>query len=90
MVVTGVGLVCASGIGTAEVWPNLLAGKCGIRGITRFDAAAFDCRIAGEVAEFDPLRWVEKKELKKMGRFIQLAIAAADDAMAMAGLKPRR
>jgi 3-oxoacyl-[acyl-carrier-protein] synthase II len=87
VVVTGVGLVCASGIGTAEVWPNLLAGKCGIRSITRFDAAAFDCRIAGEVAEFDPLRWVEKKELKKMGRFIQLAIAAADDAMAMAGLK---
>jgi 3-oxoacyl-[acyl-carrier-protein] synthase II len=87
VVVTGVGLVCACGIGTDEAWPNLLAGRSGVRRITHFDATGFDCQIAGEVADFDPLRWVEKKELKKMGRFIQLAIAAADDAMAMAGLK---
>ncbi len=86
MVVTGVGLVCACGIGTGEAWPNLLAGKSGVRRIAQFDASGFDCQIAGEVAGFDPLRWVEKKELKKMGRFIQLAIAAADDAMKMAGL----
>jgi 3-oxoacyl-[acyl-carrier-protein] synthase II len=87
VVVTGVGLVCACGIGADEAWPNLLAGRSGIRRITQFDATGFDCQIAGEVADFDPLRWVEKKEIKKMGRFIQLAIAAADDAMAMAGLK---
>ncbi|MDE3136473.1 MAG: beta-ketoacyl-ACP synthase II [Acidobacteriota bacterium] len=87
VVVTGVGLVCASGIGAEEAWPNLLAGRSGIRRITQFDATGFDCQIAGEVADFDALRWVEKKEIKKMGRFIQLAIAAADDAMAMAGLK---
>jgi 3-oxoacyl-[acyl-carrier-protein] synthase II len=87
VVVTGVGLVCATGIGTAEAWPNLLAGKSGIRRITHFDATGYDCQIAGEVPDFDPLRWVEKKELKKMGRFIQLAIAAADDAMQMARLK---
>jgi 3-oxoacyl-[acyl-carrier-protein] synthase II len=86
VVVTGVGLVCACGIGTEEVWANLTAGRSGIGPITQFDASGFDCQIAGEVRNFDPLRWVEKKELKKMGRFIQLAIAAADDAMRMANL----
>jgi len=87
VVVTGVGLVCGCGIGTEEVWSNLLAGKSGIGPITQFDASAFDCRIAGEVRDFDPLKWVEKKELKKMGRFIQLALAASDFAMQMAGLE---
>jgi len=87
VVVTGVGLVCGCGIGTDEVWRNLLAGKSGIGPITQFDASAFDCRIAGEVHDFDPLKWVEKKELKKMGRFIQLALAASDFAMRMAGLE---
>jgi 3-oxoacyl-[acyl-carrier-protein] synthase II len=85
--VTGVGLVCGCGIGTDEVWRNLLAGKSGIGPITQFDAAAFDCRIAGEVRNFDPLLWVEKKELKKMGRFIQLALAAADFAFRMSGFE---
>jgi 3-oxoacyl-[acyl-carrier-protein] synthase II len=87
VVVTGVGLVCACGIGTDEVWPALLAGSSGIRRVSQFDVSGYDCQIAGEVRNFDPLRWVEKKELKKMGRFIQLAIAAADDAMKMACLK---
>ena len=86
VVVTGVGLVCGCGIGTEEVWRNLLAGKSGIGPVTHFDAGAFDCRIAGEVKNFDPLNWVEKKELKKMGRFIQLALAASDFAMRMAAL----
>lgn len=87
VVVTGVGLVCGCGIGTDEVWRSLLAGKSGIGPITHFDAAAFDCRIAGEVRNFDPLTWVEKKELKKMGRFIQLALAASEFAMQMARLE---
>jgi 3-oxoacyl-[acyl-carrier-protein] synthase II len=87
VVVTGVGLVCGCGIGTDEVWRNLLAGKSGIGPITHFDPTAFDCRIAGEVRNFDPLVWVEKKELKKMGRFIQLALAASEFAMQMAQLK---
>jgi 3-oxoacyl-[acyl-carrier-protein] synthase II len=87
VVVTGVGLVCGCGIGTDEVWRNLLAGKSGVGPITHFDATAFDCRIAGEVRNFDPLNWVEKKEVKKMGRFIQLALAAADFAMRMSGLE---
>jgi 3-oxoacyl-[acyl-carrier-protein] synthase II len=87
VVVTGVGLVCGLGIGTDEVWKNLLAGKSGIRTITNFDAAAFDCTIAGEVRDFDPLHWAEKKELKKIARFIQLALAATDFAMRMSELK---
>ena len=87
VVVTGVGLVCGCGIGTEEVWSALQAGKSGIGPVTHFDVSAFDCRIAGEVKHFDPLQWVEKKELKKMARFIQLAIAASDFGVRMAGLK---
>jgi 3-oxoacyl-[acyl-carrier-protein] synthase II len=87
VVVTGVGLICGCGIGTEEVWRNLLAGKSGIGPITHFDPAGFDCRIAGEVRNFDPLNWLEKKELKKTGRFIQLALAAADFAMKMSALE---
>jgi len=87
VVVTGVGLVCGCGIGTEEVWRNLLAGKSGIGRVTAFDATAFDCQIAGEVKNFDPLNWVEKKELKKMARFIQLAMAASDFAVKMSGLE---
>ena len=87
VVVTGVGLICGCGIGTDEVWRNLLAGKSGIGPVTHFDPKGFDCRIAGEVRNFDPLQWVEKKELKKMARFIQLAVAASDFGMRMAGLQ---
>jgi 3-oxoacyl-[acyl-carrier-protein] synthase II len=87
VVVTGIGLVCGLGIGTDEVWKNLLAGKSGIRTITHFDASAFDCTIAGEVRDFDPLHWAEKKELKKIARFIQVALAATDFAMRMSELK---
>ncbi len=87
VVVTGVGLICGCGIGTEEVWRNLLAEKSGIARVTQFDVSAFDCQIAGEVKGFDPLNWVEKKELKKMARFIQLAMAASDFAMRMAGLE---
>jgi len=86
VVVTGVGLVCGCGIGTEEVWTSLQAGKSGIGPVTHFDVSAFDCRIAGEVKNFDPLNWVEKKELKKMARFIQLAIAASDFGVRMARL----
>jgi len=87
IVVTGVGLVCALGIGTEESWSNILAGKSGIARITHFDASNFDCQIAGEVKGFDPFRWIEKKELKKMGRFIQLALAATDFAVGMSAWK---
>ena len=90
VVVTGVGLVCALGIGTDESWKNLVAGVSGIGPITHFDPAAFDCKIAGEVKNFDPFNWIEKKELKKMGRFIQLALAASDAAVKHASWKPEQ
>lgn len=88
VVVTGVGLVCALGIGTDESWKNLVAGVSGIAAITHFDTTNFDCKIAGEVKGFDPFNWIEKKELKKMGRFIQIALAAADFAVKHAQWKP--
>lgn len=84
VVVTGVGLVCALGIGTEESWKNLVAGQSGIAPITLFDTNGFDCTFAAEIKNFDPLNWVEKKELKKLGRFIQLALAGADFAVKMA------
>jgi 3-oxoacyl-[acyl-carrier-protein] synthase II len=87
-VVTGVGLVCALGIGTEESWKNLVAGQSGIACITQFDTAGFDCKFAGEVKNFDPLVWIEKKELKKMARFIQMALAGANFALKSANWKP--
>ncbi|MCH7985537.1 MAG: beta-ketoacyl-ACP synthase II [Acidobacteria bacterium] len=87
VVVTGVGLICGLGIGTEEAWKAVCAGQNGIGPITLFDASQHACRIAGEVKNFDPLQWMEKKELKKMGRFIQFAVAAADFAMKESGLK---
>jgi 3-oxoacyl-[acyl-carrier-protein] synthase II len=81
VVVTGVGLVSPLGVGTAANWDALLAGRSGIGAITRFDAAQFACRIAGEVPGFDPMQFVEKKDVKKMDVFIQFAIAAADFAI---------
>jgi 3-oxoacyl-[acyl-carrier-protein] synthase II len=82
-----VGLVSAVGNTTEETWASLLAGKSGIARITHFDASQHACQIAGEVKNFDPLQFIEKKDVKKMGRFIQLAMAAADDAMKSAGLQ---
>ncbi len=87
VVVTGVGLVCALGIGTEESWSNLVAGQSGVGPITLFDTTGFDCKIGGEIKNFDPFRWIEKKELKKMGRFIQVALAGADFAIKMSGWK---
>ncbi len=87
VVVTGLGLVCGVGNSTDEVWKALLAGKSGVARIAGFDASNFACQIAAEVKNFDPLKYMEKKEVKKMGRFIHFALAAADEAMQMSGLK---
>ena len=87
VVVTGVGLVSSLGIGTAATWEALCAGQSGIGPITRFDASDFSARIAGEVKNFDPLQFVEKKDVKKMDVFIQYALAASEFAFCDAGLK---
>jgi len=87
VVVTGIGLVTPLGIGTEITWEGIRAGKSGIGRITQFDPVAFSCRIAGEVKGFDPASYIEKKEIKKMGRFIQFAIAAAECALKGSGLK---
>jgi len=86
VVVTGIGLVSSLGIGTDANWDALCAGRSGIGPITRFDASGFSTRIAGEVKEFDPLQFIDKKDVKKMDIFIQFAIAAADGAMADSAL----
>ena len=87
VVVTGVGLVSGLGIGTELTWSGLIAGKSAIAPITLFDTTGFACRFAGEVKDFDPANWIERKEVKKLGRFMMFAIAAADEALASSGLK---
>ncbi|MBM3779393.1 MAG: beta-ketoacyl-ACP synthase II [Acidimicrobiia bacterium] len=81
VVVTGIGLVSPLGIGTRENWDALLAGKSGVGRVTRFDATGYPAQIAGEVKGFDPLMFIEKKDIKKMDIFIQYAIAASQFAM---------
>jgi 3-oxoacyl-[acyl-carrier-protein] synthase II len=81
VVVTGIGLVSSLGIGTDANWAALAAGKSGIGTITKFDASQFATRIAGEVKGFDPLAFIEKKDVKKMDIFIQYAIAASQFAV---------
>jgi len=61
VVVTGIGLICALGNSTEEVWRNLLAGKSGVHKITHFDTSKYSCQIAAEVKNFDPLQYIEKK-----------------------------
>ena len=87
VVVTGLGLICGVGNTAEETWAGLLSGKSGVARITHFDPSAFACQIAAEVKNFDPANFIEKKEIKKMGRFIHLAIAATDEAMKMSGLQ---
>jgi 3-oxoacyl-[acyl-carrier-protein] synthase II len=87
VVVTGLGLICAVGNTTEEAWTNLQAGKSGVGRITHFDTSQHSCQIAAEVKNFDPLQFIEKKEIKKMGRFIHFALAASEEAMKTSGLE---
>ncbi len=87
MVITGIGLVSPIGLTTSENWDSLMAGRSGVSLITRFDTSKFSTKIAAEVKNFDPLQYIEKKELKKMDRFIQYAIGASEQALADSGLK---
>ena len=84
---TGVGLVSPLGVGTDVTWQGMLAGRSGIGPITLFDPARYSTRFAGEVTGFDPLTWIDKKDVKKCGRFIQFAIAATMMAMEQSGLR---
>jgi len=81
VVVTGIGLISPVGVGTAETWEALLSGQSGIAPITLFDAGSLPCRIAGEVKGFVSDDFIDRKDVKKMGRFIQLTLAAADSAI---------
>jgi 3-oxoacyl-[acyl-carrier-protein] synthase II len=87
VVVTGIGLVSSLGIGTEANWAALASGTSGVNTISKFDAAQFATRIAGEVRGFDPLQFIEKKDVKKMDVFIQYAIAASQFAMDDASLQ---
>ncbi len=87
VVVTGLGIVCPLGTGVEKVWNSACEGRSGIREITRFDATGFPVRIAGEVPDFDPSGYIEKKELKKMDLFIQYAMTASLMAVKDAGLQ---
>jgi 3-oxoacyl-[acyl-carrier-protein] synthase II len=87
VVVTGVGLLTSVGVGTEETWKSIKEARNGISCIEQFDATLFNSRIAGEVKHFDPLLYIEKKEIKKMGRFIQFAIAATEFAVRQSGFK---
>jgi 3-oxoacyl-[acyl-carrier-protein] synthase II len=87
VVITGIGLISPLGNTRRENWDTVLAGKSGIGPITRFDTEKFSTKIAGEVKDFDPAKFIEKKEIKKMDRFIHYAIAATDEALADSELK---
>ena len=87
VVVTGIGLVSPLGVGTDATWDGILAGRSGIGPITRFDAAEYPSRIAGELPGFEPERFVEKKDVKKTDAFIQYALAASEFAMEDCGFE---
>jgi len=87
VVITGIGLVSSLGIGTEATWQALLAGTSGVTRVTRFDIIAYAAQIAAEVKGFDPLDFVEKKDVKKMDVFIQYALAASQFAMDDSGLR---
>ena len=87
VVVTGIGLVSPLGVGTEETWQGILAGKSGIAPITLFATDNYLCRFAGEVKGFVPEDFVARKDVKKMGRFIQFAMAAARFATTQAAIQ---
>ncbi len=87
VVITGLGLVTPLGTGVEKTWKAICAGESGIARITRFDPTGYDAQIAGEVKDFDPARFIEKKEIKKMDTFIHYAVGAAQLAVDDAGLK---
>src|SRR5689334_22076994 len=86
--ITGMGVVSPNGTGRAEFQRAILAGRSGVKKITRFDPSDISVQIAGEIQDFDDLAWVEKRERKHMSRVLPLAIAAASEALSDAGITP--
>ena len=87
VVVTGIGMITPVGLDTESSWEGLINGKSGIGPITQFDDKTIPTQIAGEIHGFEPEKYIEPKEIKKMDRFIHLAIAASQMAMDLSGLK---
>ena len=87
VVITGIGLVTPNGIGTSESWKSIVQGQPGIAPITLFDATNYNSRIAGEVKNFEPVQFIEKKKIKEMARFVQLSMAASKLAVQDAHLE---
>jgi len=81
VVITGTGSVTPIGLTSNAYWNSLKAGKSGIGKITSFDASAFDCQIAGEIGDFDPLKYFNTKEARNLAKFVQYAIVASDEAL---------
>ncbi|HSR57608.1 MAG TPA: beta-ketoacyl-ACP synthase II [Candidatus Binataceae bacterium] len=86
VVVTGLGLVTPLGTGVDKNWEALMAGRSGVGPVTRFDVSAFPVKIAGEVKDFNPEDWIDKRDIKKMDLFIQYAVAASEQAMRQSGM----
>src|SRR5215475_3875376 len=89
-VITGMGVVSPNGTGVDSFSTAVLEGRSGVKKISRFDASAIEVRIAGEVSDFDELAWVEKKERKHVSRVLPLALCAATEALASAGIDAPR
>src|SRR5690242_20237977 len=87
VVITGMGAVTPLGLTVEETWQGAVSGRSGIGHITLFDPVDHDTKFAGEVKGFDPLRYMERRDARRTDRFTQLAIAAAKEAIADAGLK---
>ena len=87
VVITGIGIHSPVGLGLEANWQNIIAGKSGISSIDSFDTTGMPASIAGQILDFDPENWIDKKSCRKMDRFIQLGMAAGLDAMADSGLE---
>jgi 3-oxoacyl-[acyl-carrier-protein] synthase II len=90
VVITGMGVVSPNGVGNAAFSDAILAGRSGVKRISRFDPSQVPVQIAGEITDFDELAWVEKRERKHVSRVLPLAIAAATEAMQVAGVEADR
>ena len=89
VVITGIGVISPNGIGKIKFWNALKNGISGIKRITSFNASSFSCKIAGEITDFNPLDFLEKKEARRMARCTHFAVAAAQLALNDAAFKPR-